>query len=58
MSQTTLFIIEALLRYGPGLARELVKIFSRQTDPTLEEWEQIFVIAQKSYDEYIAPRPL
>ena len=54
MSQTTIFIIEALLKYGPGLARQLVKIFSRQTDPTLDEWEALFVAADKPYADYIS----
>ena len=58
MSQTTLFIIESLLRYGPGLARELVKIFSKQADPTLQEWEELFATAEKSYEDYIKPKPL
>lgn len=54
MSPTALMILQALLTYGPTLARELQKLFSQQRDPTPEEWEKLFTMFSKSYEDYIA----
>lgn len=52
LSPITQFIIEALIKYGPGLARELVAIFQKQ-DPTPADWDKVFLAAEKSYEDYI-----
>ena len=51
---TTEIIALALVKYGPALARALVAIF-QVANPTSEQWEQVFAVAQKSYDEYVKP---
>ena len=54
MSQTTLFVIEALLKYGPALARQLLDLLRKDTDPTIEEWDALFArVADKSYEDYV-----
>lgn len=54
MSQKALLIIEALIKHGPALARELYALFQLQRDPTLEELEKLYGIVNKSYDQHIA----
>jgi len=51
---TTLLIAEALLKYGPGLARGLADLFSKPA-PTLEDWEKVFALAEKPYSDYVKP---
>jgi hypothetical protein len=48
-------ILEALLRYGPEFARQLVTLFSKTTPPNAAEWEVLFKLAEKSYDDYTRP---
>lgn len=47
-------IATALIKYGPGVARALVEIFSHPA-PTREAWEKVFAMAEKPYDAYVAP---
>mgnify|MGYP001608700759 CR=1 FL=1 len=54
MSPTALLIVQALLTYGPTLARELQSLFAQQRDPTQEEWDKLFALYDKSYADYIA----
>jgi hypothetical protein len=52
--QLSLFILEALLKYGPTVAREIVALFQKNP-PTISDWEQIFAACEKSYDDYVKP---
>lgn len=55
-----LLIAEALLKYGPAMARQYHALFSKTTPPTAAEWEALFTTAEKSYEEYVraaAPPP-
>ena len=55
MNPTTAEIIAmALIKYGPAMARSLVEIFQVDT-PTAEQWEKVFGLAEKSYDDYVKP---
>lgn len=49
---TALLIAEALIKYGPTLARGLAELFAKPA-PTLEDWEKVFKLAEKSYDDYV-----
>ena len=49
-------IAAALIKYGPALARALVEIF-QTTAPTPEQWEKVFSLASKPYEEYVALKP-
>lgn len=56
MSPATIELIAtALIKYGPGVARALVDIFSNPA-PTREAWEKVFSLAEKPYDAYVAKR--
>lgn len=50
-----LLIAEALLKYGPALARQYHALFTKTTPPTDAEWEALFKLAEKSYDDYVRP---
>ena len=54
MNATALLIAEALLKYGPGLARGLAELFAKPA-PTLEDWEKVFALADKRYEDYVKP---
>ena len=54
MNPTTVFIVQALLKYGPALASALVEIFQKET-PTREDWDKVFALAEKSYEDYVTP---
>ena len=53
--EVAILIVQALLSYGPGVARSLVEIFQKQ-EITAADWEGVFAKAEKGYDEYVAPR--
>ena len=55
-SAMVMLIASALIKYGPGMARELVKLFSNPA-PTLEDWEKVFALADKPYEAYTQPLP-
>ena len=55
-SQQIMLIVELMLRYGPGLARAVQQIFQKQ-NPTQADWDAVFALAEKSYDDYIKPKP-
>ena len=46
-----MFVIDALLKYGPDAARAVQKIFTTP-EPTREDWESLFSVAQKKYEDY------
>ena len=50
MNPTTLLIVQALLKYGPSLARELVLLFQKSA-PTAADWEVIFKIAETPLED-------
>jgi len=51
--ETAKFILQALIKYGPGTARELLAIFKKDVI-TDEDWEKVFLAAEtKSYDDYV-----
>jgi hypothetical protein len=55
-SQQIMLIVELMLRYGPSLARAVQQIFQKQ-NPTQADWDAVFALADKSYDDYIKPKP-
>lgn len=57
MDQATgILIAEALLKYGPGVARGIAAIFAKETH-TVEDWDKIFQLAETPYEAYTAPTP-
>lgn len=51
--QLVILIAEALIKYGPDVARGLRDIFSKDT-VTKEDWDAVFTLAAaKSYDDYV-----
>lgn len=50
----TEIILFALLKYGPGFARE-VRGMLQNDNPTDADWEALFVLAEKSYEDYTKP---
>lgn len=52
-NETAKFILQALIKYGPATARELLAIFKKQEIKD-EDWEKVFLAAEtKSYDDYM-----
>ena len=49
---TAILIAQALLKYGPAVARGIAELFEKP-NPTLADWEKVFVLAEKSYDDYV-----
>lgn len=41
----------ALVKYGPAMARALMELFSKPT-VTLADWDKVFALAEKSYEDY------
>lgn len=52
-----ILIIQAAMKYGPDAGRAIVAIFTK-ANPTKEDWEAVFVIIEKSYDDYVKPVPV
>lgn len=50
----TEIIALALVKYGPQMARALYEIFSKPT-PTKEDWDKVFAMAEKPYEDYTKP---
>ena len=56
MSMETIIIIgQALIKYGPEVARQITVLFGKK-EVTLEDWEAVFKTAEKSYDDYVKPK--
>ncbi len=51
--EIAILIAQMLVKYGPAVARE-VKLLLQKKDPTLEDWEKVFALAEKPYEAYIA----
>ena len=47
-------ILEALVKYGPTVARAITDLF-RKENITLEDWDKVFALAEKPYADYIRP---
>jgi hypothetical protein len=47
-------ILEALIKYGPTVARAISDLFKKETI-TPEDWDKVFDLAEKSYADYIKP---
>jgi|GEM_PF-2663955 len=52
--ETTLLIAQLLLKYGPGVAAVVAALFEKK-EVTLEDWQKVFAMAEKSYDDYTKP---
>ena len=50
-------IAAALIKYGPQVARALYDIFTKPA-PTAEDWNKVFDMAEKSYDDYVTQMPV
>jgi len=53
---TITLIASILLKYGPDTAAAIVNIF-RKPAPSPDDWDNVFALARKGYDEYVAPKP-
>lgn len=42
----------ALVKYGPQVARAIYDIFNKPS-PTQEDWDKVFAMAEKSYEDYV-----
>ena len=51
-AEMALLIAQLLLKYGPDVARGVSDIFKKDA-PTAEDWEKVFKMAEKSYEEYV-----
>ncbi len=47
-------ILEALIKFGPSVARAITDIFRKETI-TAADWDKVFALAEKSYESYIKP---
>jgi hypothetical protein len=54
MNTTALLILEALIKYGPSVARSIANLVAVE-NPTREQWEAVFAQAEKPYDAYVMP---
>ena len=45
-------ILEALVKYGPAVARAITELFKKETI-TADDWNKVFDLAEKSYEDYI-----
>lgn len=53
-TEVALLIGQALVKYGPTVARALAALFLKD-EPTLDDWENVFALAEKPYEAYVAP---
>lgn len=53
-AEIALLIGQALIKYGPAVARELRDIFAKQ-EISSADWDKVFSTAEKSYEEYTKP---
>lgn len=49
-----LLVGQILLKYGPATARAIKLLFEKGA-PSFSEWEAVFSLAEKSYEEYTKP---
>lgn len=54
-TQLAILIAQALIKYGPTVARELTLLFKKDK-PTAEDWDRVFTLAETPYDAYVAPQ--
>ncbi len=54
--QLAILIAQLLLKYGPGVAREITLLFQKKA-PTAADWEKVFALAETSYDDYVKTNP-
>jgi len=52
--ETTILIAQLLLKYGPGVAAGVAALFEKK-EVTLDDWQKVFAMAEKSYDDYVGP---
>ena len=45
-------IAQYAIKYGIPAAQELIKLF-KKADPTVEDWEKVFDLSKKSYEDYV-----
>lgn len=53
----TEIILLALVKYGPGFAREVYAMFQK-ANPAPADWEALFKLAEKTYEDYVRPIPI
>ena len=51
--EIALLIGQALLKYGPYVARGLTEIFYKQS-PSMNDWVKVFDLAEKPYEAYVS----
>lgn len=52
---TAMLIVQALIQYGPAAAKAVKEIFETEK-PTQEQWDKVFAICEKSYEDYVKPK--
>jgi hypothetical protein len=45
-------ILEALVKFGPPVARAITELFSKEVI-TKEDWAKVFDLAEKPYESYL-----
>jgi hypothetical protein len=53
--QIALLIGQALIEYGPTVARALRDLFAK-TEITQADWDKVFDLCEKSYEDYVKPK--
>lgn len=46
-------VLLALLQQGPAMAREIINLFQKGTDPTPDDWEKVFAHYKTPYSDYV-----
>jgi len=52
-----LIIIGFIIQYGLPAFQKIIEINFQKTEPTKEQWDTIFALATKSYDDYVKGQP-
>lgn len=53
---TIALIVGTLIKYGPDAAEAIRDLF-KKSNPTLDDFDKIFALSRKSYEEYTKPKP-
>lgn len=53
--QLAILIAQILLKFGPAVAQQFQILFSKNEAPTQDEWNKIWEITQKPWQDYKPP---
>lgn len=54
--ETALIIAQFMITYGVPATRKLIELL-RTPNPTWEQWDAVFALSEKPFDEYVNPTP-